>query len=178
MSKTKAIFAGSTVLGIPLLIALRAATYKPSPPRADPVEDGVTRIGVIGYTMSGPTGKAHDLANLIAKKYPKKYDTYYYFDNFGWGSFSLQRFADVPFPDRLKGHSTSPFVWLEQSGGKTTPIGGSDDMSTWALETFSDDEEVVRAAKQPPPGLYFHVDNSRMTAHCTKYWGAFTKTTQ
>ena len=123
MSK-KVISAGAALLlGFPLLIGLRAAMDTTGPPIADPVEDGVTRIGVIGFTMTGPAGKAHDLAHLIATKYPKEYDTYYYFDNFGWEGFTLKRFADVPFPDRLKGHSTSPFVCLARahSGGRITP---------------------------------------------------------
>jgi hypothetical protein len=41
----------------------------------------------------------------------------------------------VPFPDHLKGHQTSPFVWLETSStngeNKITPIGGGDRFREW-----------------------------------------------
>jgi hypothetical protein len=79
------------------------------------------------------------------------YETWFYWTGIDqWSEFVVNRFADVPFPDHLKGHSTHPvrsprmlriypflricqcsrdsriqFCWLEQGQEQlVTPIGG------------------------------------------------------
>jgi hypothetical protein len=51
------------------------------------------------------------------------------------------KFDPVPFPEELKGHQTSPFVWLETSTAsgenKITPIGGGDRFRAWVAENES-----------------------------------------
>ena len=172
----KVIGAGVVGLGVAAVV-LKVATATSCPPAADPVAAGMTRIGVAGYPFSPPTAKAHELAHLIATKYPKEYDTYYYWDMFAYYAFLKEKFDPVPFPSHLKGHATSPFAWLERDGGKQiAPIGGSDDMSKWALETFPDAADIVAKAKEAPSiANGFHVESSKMTAKLTKFWGEHTK---
>lgn len=135
--------------------AYRTSTDVPHPPRSTPVPAGKVRICIAGYTMSPPTGRAHFLAGLIAKKYPDQYETWYFFDLFAWGKFTVEKFCNVPFPAHLKGHCTSPFVWFERPGSGSDnaiePLGGYDHFSTWAKTTFKDrDEEIVAFASQAP----------------------------
>lgn len=124
-------------------------TSVPNPPPSTPVPNGKIRICVAGYTHSGPTAKAHYLADMIAKAFPDKYETWYYFDQYAFHAFTQKKFDPVPFPAHLKGHSTSPFVWFETgSNNKIEPIGGSDHFSQWVLKTFPKNAEFVELAKQ------------------------------
>lgn len=131
-------------------------TSHQAPPRL-PVPEGLTRVCVAGYKISPPTGHARALAALIAKKHSKQYESWFYFDNpSSYYFFLKETFDPVPFPDHLKGHATSPFVWLEtQQEGKTViePIGGNDRFCAWALEKFPSDQEVKTCASTKP-GFY------------------------
>lgn len=147
-------------------IVVQNYTKKPNPPPSPPVPDGKVRICVAGYTHSGPTAKAHYLADLIAQRYPSKYETWYYFDSFAFHSFSVPRFRDVTFPQHLKGHSTSPFVWFETGKNNTEEaIGGSDHFSEWAIKTFPSDSDIVALAKENFMSLKPYI-NGR-SYHCT-----------
>jgi hypothetical protein len=125
-----------------------SSTSQPVPPVMSPVPPGKTRICVAGYTHSGPTAKAHYLADKIARKYPDKYETWYYFDQYAIWKYLQTRFATVPFPKELRGHSTSPFCWFERGPENVVePVGGSDHLSAWAIKTFTDCE-IVDFAKE------------------------------
>ena len=69
------------------------------------------------------TGRARNLAALIAATHPDKYETWFYFagsDDF-YGFLKIT-FDSVPFPEHLKGHSSSPFVWLETGPNTIEPL--------------------------------------------------------
>lgn len=78
------------------------------------------------------------------------YETWYYWDASGpFYAFTAEKFADVSFPEHLKGHSSSPFVWLEHpssdGSGKNSiePIGGCDHFCEWIQKNLAG--QVVRA---------------------------------
>lgn len=151
-----------------LFVAYHATVGVAPPPQSLPVPSGKTRICVVGYsTVSPSTAHAHELADVIAKSMPQKFESWYYFSNMGWSSYCVSRTKDVEFPSELKGHSTSPFVFLEEDGGaKTTPIGGDSQFSAWALKQrdFADSTDVLAAAKKPAAAALWHGWNRPMTA--------------
>lgn len=73
------------------------------------------------------------MAAEIAKLHPEKYESWFYFDGADqFYAFLKEMFDPVPFPPHLKGHSSSPFVWLEHGPqNEITPIGGNDHFSKW-----------------------------------------------
>ena len=95
----------------------RKFTAAPHPPVSPPVAPGKTRICVAGFTTCPETGHAHYLANTLAKSFPDKYETWYYFDNYEYYPFVKEKFKQVEFPEELKGHNTSPFVWCGWRAG-------------------------------------------------------------
>ena len=166
--KQALIFAAAAVgIAIARMLYLNA-TSKPNPPKSTPVPAGKTRICVVGYTHSGPTAKAHYLADKIARKYPDKYESWYYFDQFALWTYLKEKFDAVPFPQHLKGHATSPFCWFESGASNTiVPVGGSDHLSEWALKNFTD-ADIVQLAKTNPlspvpylTGTAFHCDEGK-----------------
>jgi len=123
-------------------------TYNNAPQRFE-VPEKKTRICVAGYKMSNHTGRARRIAALIARKYPNDYETWFYFDGASCYYHFLQvTFDPVPFPDHLKGHASSPFVWLETGNLDIKPIGGRSHLAEWAIKTFSNDEEIVACASK------------------------------
>ena len=106
----------------------------PLPPR-NPVPEGKTRICVAGYKVSPYTGHARATAAAIAAAHPDSYESWYYFDSSApFYAFLKETFDPVPFPPHLKGHASSPFVWLERGAtNEITPIGGDSHLSEWAL---------------------------------------------
>ena len=104
------------------------------PPR-NPVPEGKTRVCVAGYKISPYTGHARATAALIAAAYPDTYESWFYFDSSdNFYGFLKETFDSVPFPPHLKGHASSPFVWLERGAtNEITPIGGDSHLSEWAL---------------------------------------------
>ena len=123
-------------------------TAKFVPPKASPVPPGKIRICVAGFTHSSPTAKAHYLVDMIAKRYPDKYESWYYFDQYTFFQFTKWKFDAVPFPQHLKGHETSPFCWLEDSKGKITPLGGSEHISEWTIGNI-EDADSRKYAEEP-----------------------------
>jgi hypothetical protein len=121
-------------------IGFRYATRgKPDPPARPPVAKGKTRVCVTGFSMSPPTAHAHYLAHAIQQSKPDEFETWYYFDNFLWSDFAVDLTANVPFPPHLKGHGTSPFVWLESGDPKSiTPIGGCNNFAEWVKASRPD----------------------------------------
>lgn len=90
-----------------------ASTHNCKPQSTVPA--GKIRICVAGYWYSPYTGRAHKLANHLAAAYPETFDSWFY-----WGEshgafyrYLQDTFDKVPFPEKVKGHASSPFVWLE-----------------------------------------------------------------
>lgn len=153
------------VAGVALLfVGYKFANPAPPPPQTK-VPDGKTRICITGYsTVSPPSAKAHVIADEIAKADPQ-FETWYYWSNTGWSSFAQKRTADCVFPCELKGHSTSPFVYLEQAGTDSiVPIGGCDRFAKWAKDKFPNAEAVVKAADTPAAADVWHGWNRPQTA--------------
>eukprot|EP00759_Apiculatamorpha_spiralis_P017952 PhF_6_TR24019/c0_g1_i1/m.33629 len=132
----------------------KKATGKANPPPFPPVPAGKSRVCVAGYWMSPYTAKAHELAHIIATKYTRNYESWYYWDNWGFSPFIVAKFDPVPFPPHLKGHSSSPMVWIERAGGDIEPIGGSDYFSEWVLKKFPEDAELTEIARSKPGSFY------------------------
>jgi hypothetical protein len=117
-----------------------------APPRT-PVPNNKTRICVSGFKVSHHTGRARKIAALIASKYPDKYETWFYFDSSDcWRFFLKETFDTITFPEHLKGHSTSPFVWFERENDVIEPIGGRSNLAEWALKQFQEDKEIIECA--------------------------------
>ena len=115
------------------------------------VPEKKTRLCVAGMSISSHAGRARRIAALIARKYPKDYETWFYFDTPGpFYHFTTTTFENVPFPDHLKGHDSSPFCWLEtrdKSGDNIIePLGGRSHFAEWAIRTFKNDSEIVDCA--------------------------------
>ena len=122
-------------------------------PLRGPVPKGKTRICVAGYNSSAPTAKAHYLADLIARRYPDKYSTWYYWDfATGFGEFVKRLTEPMNFKElgceHIIGQDMSPFCFLEFSSGekKCLPIGSSTELSKWARKEFPNDKEILELA--------------------------------
>jgi hypothetical protein len=100
------------------------------------VPEGKIRICVAGDNICPYAGRSRDIAALIAQLHPVQYETWLYFgETKEFNAFTKVTFDSVPFPPHLKGHASSPFVWLERGSEKViTPIGGNDHFSKWVLE--------------------------------------------
>jgi len=123
------------------------SVQKSVPPRK-PVPEGKIRICEAGYNVSPHTGRARQIIGYIAAKYPNEYESWFYFDSgdkyFG---FLKQTFDSVPFPENLKGHATSPFIWLETGQNQIHQlIGGRTDLATWVKSKFPQDKELLELA--------------------------------
>ena len=126
------------------------------PPRR-PVPAGKTRICIAGYTMSHHTGRARTIAALIASTHPAEYETWFYFDSHrNFESFLKITFDPVPFPPHLKGHGSSPFVWLETGDNVITPIGGRGHFCDWVRSKFPSEQAILREARDPSLLEAFH----------------------
>jgi hypothetical protein len=118
-------------------------------PARRPVPEGKRRLCVAGYKTSPYTGHARELAGLIARKYSDRFESWFYFDeSAAYFEFLKVTFDPVPFPPRLKGHDSSPFVWIE-TGPNTIAelIGGDKQFSEWAMKAFPGDKDVEADAK-------------------------------
>jgi hypothetical protein len=147
-----------------------------APPRSL-VPQGKTRIGVSGM-IGGPAAKAHYLADLIANKYPDKYETWYFFgtSNSFYG-FTKELTGPLNFKElgceHLIGHASSPFCFLEKNvNGKNVcqPIGGADYLSEFAKKEFPNDKDIIALANETPgidwyiTGKSFHTGIGRPIA--------------
>ena len=120
-----------------------------APPR-NPVPLGITRLCVAGFWQSFHAGRSRSIAHLIAQKFPVQYETWFYFDScYKFYDFTAATFADVTFPAHLKGHSSSPFVWIERTPGNVIePVGGREEFAAWVLSKaeLAADADIKRAA--------------------------------
>jgi len=114
------------------------------PPRK-PVPEGKTRICQAGYTASPHTGRARQIVGYIAAKYPNEFESWFYFDSGDkYFAFLHEMFDKVPFPDHLKGHATSPFIWFETGNNQIAQlIGGRQDLANWCKTKFPQDKELL-----------------------------------
>lgn len=88
-------------------------------PKENVVPSGKTRICVAGYNISTYTGLARALAGAIGSRHAAQCETWFYFDKSKhYYDFLHVKFDPVPFPDHLKGHASSPFVWLERANAE------------------------------------------------------------
>jgi hypothetical protein len=144
-------------------------------PERPAVPKGQTRICVAGYGISHNVGSAQRLASAIAKAFPQKYQTWFYFSNFGFVQFlNTIKTEIIPEDQKLlpstkdKGktmaeHTSAPFVWLETTttdGGddeqQTTTItakGGGDMFREWARKEFPEHGEIQELAKAETPSI-------------------------
>ncbi|CUG90774.1 Hypothetical protein, putative [Bodo saltans] len=119
------------------------------PPR-NPVPESKIRICVAGIKISPETGRSRAIAGLIAKFHPDKYETWFFFNEAdAFDALCKELFDPIPFPPHLKGHTTSPFVWLEEGKENVmTPIGGNDHFTKWTLNNpdFANTKEIKELA--------------------------------
>ena len=125
------------------------------------VPKGKTRICVAGFSMSHHTGRARAIAAGIAKAYPDKYETWFYFHTKG---FKTQFLDSIKAEIKQSGgslpedHNTSPFVWLERqtaSKKEMTGLGGRDKLCDWAKDNFdasdSNNVKFLSLCDEAPP---------------------------
>ena len=141
-------------------------------PERPAVPKGKTRICVTGYGISHNVGRAQRLASTIAKAYPQKYQTWFYFSTFGFSQFLAIIKAEIPEDQRshpstkdkgktMAEHTSAPFVWLETTTAtagadekKTiTAKGGGDMFREWARKEFPENADIQELAKTEPPTI-------------------------
>ncbi len=138
------------------------------PPRF-PVPIGVSRICVTGFTTSHHTSRAANLARLITKTYPDKYESWFYFDsnNFreeGGILPQIKEELDAEQKEKFASHKSSPFCWIETGAKEIKAIGGRDRLCEWAIDTFPENKEIVSFATQQPGIMEIFVDTTPGTA--------------
>lgn len=158
-------------------IAYKVNNAKVDAPESPPLKPGVDRFCVAAYSASPPSAHAHLLADLIARKYPDKIETYYYFSMFSYFKFLEERFSKVSFAEigceHLKGHDTSPFVYIEREpvsaaaeGKKPLEcIGGDDKFIEFVNRHFSDPEIIAFANKPLPMSQMLHYNKAPATCY-------------
>jgi len=114
-----------------------------------------------GFAISSYTGQGRELAAKIAAKFPGEYETWFYFaSQKQYYDFLKVKFDPVPFPPHLKGHSSSPFIWIERGNSFDIElIGGTTNLQKWVLAnpTLSADPELKTLATQSwKMGHIFH----------------------
>jgi hypothetical protein len=125
----------------------------PPEPASPPIPEGKIRICVAGTHVSPHVSRARQIAAYLAHKYPDQFETWFYFLPFdvcccdGYFSYIQEKTKDIKFPPHLKGHSTTPLVWLlngpEQSW---TVLGGRSEFFSWAVAQFPQDKELQKLA--------------------------------
>ena len=126
---------------------------KNAQPDRPAVAPGKTRICIAGYSMSPFTGSARVLASEVARAFPDRFESWFYWTGnghlFEWAG---QFFDKVEFPPELKGHASSPLIWLEtapQPGEESNPkifvapnrvqfIGGMTQLAAWVQKNVLD----------------------------------------
>lgn len=124
---------------------------RPVPP-LKPVPAGKVRICIAGYTISSYTGFARRLAGLVTQTHGDAYETWMYFDaQSPYYAFLKEKFDPIPFPPHLKGHSTSPFVWLERGPSNDIELlGGATEFKQWILKQLDlvGSDQVLKEAAE------------------------------
>ena len=150
----------------------------PSPQPMPPITAGKSRLCVAGFQISPATSHAHFLASEIAKQHPDQYETWFYWTFSEYYPYIIGKFKHVEFPAELKGHDTSPMVWIESAaaptggegegeGGKIDiiPIGGDVEMVRWVGANFKDSQEVMACADKGPWKTMLDIDSVSSVLH-------------
>jgi hypothetical protein len=147
-------------------------------PERPAVPKDKTRICVAGYGISHNVGRAQRLASTIAKAYPQKYQTWFYFSTFGFSQFLNIIKAEIPEDQKshpstkdkgktMAEHASAPFVWLETAATTTTTTtagtdqnktiitakGGGDMFREWARKEFPENADIQELAKAETPTM-------------------------
>ena len=128
----------------------------PMPPRT-PVPANKIRICVAAFQFSHRAGRAHYLASEVAALHGDQYETWFYFNTpTNYYKFLQEFFDPIPFPDRLKGHDTSPFVWLETGNdNKMELLGGLDDFQKYCSERFKEPTILDQCVEATAANCFF-----------------------
>ena len=116
---------------------------------------------MIGYSVSHHTLRAQEIAMAIAKTKPDVYETWWHFGSRfskGWYRNTETGLLSTVLGElneedqaKFKEHTSSPFCWLEMSGGAKKGLGGRDGLAAWASENFKSSDEVVGLSKDAEP---------------------------
>ena len=131
---------------------------RPVPPRDKKPPEGVTRLCVVGFTMSHHTGRAKKVADAIVAAHPGRYEKWFYFCSTGFRgeeSFlaSIKPQLTQEQQEQFKDHKKSPFCFLEPHEGPLNALGGRDRFCEWALTQFTDaekDKEIINLCSTGP----------------------------
>lgn len=142
---------------------------KPTPPPTLPIASGKVRICIAGFKLSTHTGRARHIAVRLANMRPDLFETWFYFDSSdNYYAFLADKFANVTFPDHLKGHDSSPFVWVERGEQRDiTPIGGRTEFCGWLTSEYAD---VVEAGGDEFKKLVTSGPDLLDAFHCKEEW--------
>lgn len=138
-------------------------------PQRPAVPGGKTRICVSGFGISHNVSQAQKLAAEIAKEYPDKYETWFYFSTFDFKDFLVSIKKEFPEDQQSKRstldskettiatHRSAPFVWFETGDKSLEAIGGRDMFCEWAGKEFADNESIqsLSSTADPPLSMLF-----------------------
>lgn len=124
-----------------------------------------TRICISGFAISHHTGRAAKIARTIQSSHPSDYETWFYFDTFGFRPKFLNSIKAELSPEQQKefeSHNTSPFCWLEKPDGSRFAIGGRDKLCDWVEKNFQagEDDSILDLCKGEPTKKEIFFDNS------------------
>lgn len=125
-------------------------------PKRPPVPEGKIRICVAGFGVSNNVARAKHIADAIVKAHPDKYESWFYFNTFGFKALLQSVLEELPDSEKQKQsttdkgttvgqHHSAPFCWLEETTGskKTFDVkGGRDMLATWAQKDFPNEESI------------------------------------
>ena len=115
--------------------------------------------------MSPHVTRAAKIAREIAKLYPDKYETWFFFTfgpnlrgekGDGQGGLYKQIKDQMNEEDRPKfaAHKSVPFCWIESEGGKIKGVGGRDRLCDWVqAQTDLNQSESIKALVSSEPGV-------------------------
>jgi len=127
----------------------------PEVPQRSSVQEGKERICVSGWPASPHVTRASTIARTIQKKFPDKYETWFYFtfgpnlrgpngDGQGGLYSEMKNLFNAEDKAKLQAHKSVPFVWIETSNS-IKGIGGRDNLCEWIIKEKPDlmaDEEI------------------------------------
>lgn len=120
-----------------------------------------------GFKVSHHTGRAVQIARLLQRTLPDKYETWFAFQwdaGYRGPEGLLTKFqSELPDGHPLKAHRTSPFVWLEfpeaadgtlqtKDGRHVLPLGGRDRFCEYLHKTLENNEKnrpILDLAAEP-----------------------------
>jgi len=115
------------------------------------VPTGMIRLCVSGFGISHHTGRAKEIVDTIVQTYPDEYESWYYFDTFGFRPqflTSIKSELTLEQQNEFKDHNTSPFCWVETPNSRQPfAIGGRDKLCEWVFKHFADNEQNAKILK-------------------------------